>query len=89
MIVISTREFRAKQSMYLDIARKGTDVVLKSREKGSFKLVPVTGDDTLMSKEEFLAKIEMSARQIRDGKGIRQRDNESVEQFLDRMLCTE
>ena len=54
MLVISTREFRSKQSKYLDLARNGEDVVLKSREKGSFKLIPVVESDTIVNKEVFL-----------------------------------
>ena len=41
MIVISTREFRANQTKFLDMARNGEDVILKSRSSGSFKLIPV------------------------------------------------
>lgn len=89
MIVISTREFRANQGKYLGMAAKGEDIVLKSRGNGSFKIVPVSQDDTLMSKEEFYAKIERSAQQIREGKCFRQMDGESMEDFVERLLCTE
>ena len=37
-----------------------SEVVIKSRDFGSFKLVPLTEDDTLMSKEEFFAKIDQA-----------------------------
>jgi len=63
MLVISTREFREKQGQYLGMVSKGEDVVLKSRKEGSFKIVPVTDDDTLMSKEAFMAKIKRSRQQ--------------------------
>jgi len=68
MLVISTREFREKQGKYLNLAAKGEDIVLKSRGKGSFKLVPVTEDDTLMSKEELDAVIERGLQNIKAGK---------------------
>ncbi len=71
MLVISTREFRAKQGEYLSMAARGEDIVLKSRDIGSFKIVPVTEDDTLMSKEEFEAVIERGLQDIKDGKGKR------------------
>jgi len=63
MLIISTREFRDKQGQYLGMVSMGEDVVLKSRKEGSFKIVPVTDDDTLMSKEAFMAKIERSRQQ--------------------------
>ena len=69
MLVISTREFREKQSKYLGMVSNGEDVVLKSRKEGSFKIVPIKRDDSLMSKEEFYAKLERSAQNIIEGKG--------------------
>ncbi|MDR1624067.1 MAG: type II toxin-antitoxin system prevent-host-death family antitoxin [Tannerellaceae bacterium] len=68
MLVISTREFREKQGTYLNMAKEGEDVILKSRGSGSFKIVPVTDDDTLMSKEELDAIIERGLKNIREGK---------------------
>ena len=52
MIVISTRDFRANQSKFMDMANNGEDVILKSRKNGSFKLVPE--HDMLISKEYIL-----------------------------------
>ena len=68
MLVISTREFRANQRQYLGRAIKGEDVILKSRTEGSFKLVPVSDDDTLMSKEQLDAIIEQGLQDIKNGK---------------------
>jgi len=68
MLVISSREFRANQSKYLGLAAEGKDVLLKSREKGSFKIVPVTDDDTLMSKEEYFAMLDRGLQNIREGR---------------------
>ncbi len=53
MIVISTREFRANQTKFLDMARNGEDVILKSRSSGSFKLIPVETQDTIVSKRDL------------------------------------
>lgn len=53
MIVISTREFRANQTKFLDMARNGEDVILKSRSSGSFKLAPVENEDTIVSKRDL------------------------------------
>jgi len=83
MLVISAREFREKQSKYFDMASNGEDVVLKSRGKGSFKLVPVTEDDTLMSKEEFFAKIDKALDEARQGKGIKITSKKELEAYFD------
>jgi len=69
MLVISTREFRANQRKYLSRVIKGENVILKSRTEGSFKLVPVSDDDTLMSKEQLDAIIEQGLQDIKNGKG--------------------
>ena len=45
MIVISTRDFRANQTKFLDLAKSGEDVILKSRSSGSFKLIPVEDEN--------------------------------------------
>ena len=65
MLVISTREFRANQRQYLGRASKSEDVILKSRTEGSFKLVPVSDDDTLMSKEKLDSIIEQGLQDIK------------------------
>jgi len=67
MLVISTREFRERQGQYLGMVSMGQEVILKSRKEGSFKIVPVTEDDTLMSKDRFMAKINQSRKQHENG----------------------
>ena len=81
MLVISTREFREKQSKYLGMVSSGEDIVLKSRKEGSFKIVPIKRDDSLMSKEEFYAKLDKSIRQIEEGK-LYTLDMNKVDEFL-------
>jgi antitoxin (DNA-binding transcriptional repressor) of toxin-antitoxin stability system len=69
MLIISSREFRANQGKYLGLAAEGTDVLLKSRRRGSFKIVPVTEDDTLMSKEKYFAMLDRGLQNIKEGNG--------------------
>lgn len=88
MLVISIREFRANQGKYLGMASEGQDIILKSRSKGSFRIVPLTEDDTLMSKEEYFANIDRSLQEIKEGKGIEMLPNESLSDFLKRTECT-
>ena len=65
MLVVSLREFRDKQSFFIDKAIAGESVILRNRKNQSIKLVPVTEDDALMSKEEFFAKLDKALQ----GKG--------------------
>jgi antitoxin (DNA-binding transcriptional repressor) of toxin-antitoxin stability system len=54
MIVISMREFRANQGKYLDMVKNGTELILKSRESGSFALTPITENHTVIPREYIL-----------------------------------
>lgn len=66
MIVISTRDFRANQSKFLEMANNGEDIVLKSREKGSFKLVPVREEEVILGKRDIMAELKGALQQVKD-----------------------
>ncbi|MCD8297717.1 MAG: type II toxin-antitoxin system prevent-host-death family antitoxin [Prevotella sp.] len=68
MLVISTRDFRANQTKFLDMVNKGEDIVLKSRGKGSFKLVPVREHDAIVDKRDILAELKGALQQVKDHK---------------------
>lgn len=89
MVVISSREFRANTGKYFEMVAKGVDVILKSRSCGSFRLTPVKDSDVVMNKKEFYKKLEHSINQVKEGNVIYQKDGESVNDFIDRMLCTD
>lgn len=59
------------------------EVVIKSGDFGSFKLVPLTEDDTLMSKEEFFAKIDRAIERVRAGQYTEVSTKEELTAFLD------
>ena len=69
MLVISTREFRDRQRSYLDRVDAGVELLIQRRKNKSYKIVPVTEDDTLMSKEEYFAKLERGLQSIKEGIG--------------------
>ena len=69
MLVISTREFRDRQRSYLDRVDAGIEILIQRRRNKSYKIVPITEDDTLMSKEEYFAKLERGLQSIKEGKG--------------------
>ena len=56
LVVVSSREFRANQRKYFDLALTN-DVVITSRSHGSYRLVPVRESDTLSDQTILEAKI--------------------------------
>lgn len=66
MIVVSTRDFRANQTKFLDMANKGEDIVLKSREKGCFKLVPLREEDAIFGKRDLVAELRGALLQVKE-----------------------
>ena len=77
MIVISIRDFRSNQSKYLALAAQGESVILTSRT-GSFKIVPVSEDDSVVSKKEFFERVDEARRQIAKGRGTKVGSKEGV-----------
>ncbi|MDE5997263.1 MAG: type II toxin-antitoxin system prevent-host-death family antitoxin [Muribaculaceae bacterium] len=64
MQVVSAREFRANQGKFLNAAKRGQSVLLTSRY-GSFKITPVSEEDTLT--ERICRGLE-EVKAIMDGK---------------------
>lgn len=85
MVVVSSREFRANQRKYFDLARTN-DVVITSRSHGSYRLVPISEDDTLIDRESLDARIRQGIQDYEADKVIKMKDNESSEEFLERMI---
>ncbi len=85
MEVVSTREFRNNMATYLGHISSGQELILKTRDKGSFVIRKVKEDDTLMSKEEFFAKIEESEKQIERGEYSVMKPEETLDEFLERV----
>ena len=69
MLVISTREFRDRQKSYLDQVDNGTEILIRRAKERAYKIIPVTKDDTLMSKEEYYAMLDRGLQNFREGKG--------------------
>jgi antitoxin (DNA-binding transcriptional repressor) of toxin-antitoxin stability system len=81
MTVVSIRDFRANQGKYLGMAAGGESVILTSRV-GSFKIVPITEDDSLVSKKEFFARIDEARKSIAEGKGTFVSGKEELDSLL-------
>lgn len=70
---------------YLKHITDGQELILKTRDKGSFVIRKVKEDDTLMTKEEFFAKIEESRKQIERGEYSVMHPDETLDEFLERV----
>jgi len=49
---------------------------------GSFKIVPITEDDSLISKKEFFARIDEARKSIAEGKGTSVSGKEELDSLL-------
>lgn len=87
MKIVSSREFRARQKEYLDLAEEGEVVYVRRGKETMFRITPVK-DDSLMTKEEFYAKIKRSLKQAEEGKVTRMEPGQTIEEFIDK-VCTE
>lgn len=85
MVVVSSREFRANQRKYFDLARTN-DVVITSRSHGSYRLIPIKDDDALVDNSILEAKIRQGIADYEAGKVIRMKEGENTEDFLGRMI---
>ena len=85
MVVVSSREFRANQRKYFDLAHTN-DVVITSRSHGSYRLVPIMDDDILIDRASLDAKIRQGIADYEAGKVYRMNEGESTEAFLGRMI---
>ena len=85
MVVVSSREFRANQRKYFDLALTN-DVVITSRSHGSYRLVPVRESDTLIDQNTLEAKIRRGIEEYEQGKVHRMEEGENVDSFLSRMI---
>jgi hypothetical protein len=54
MVVISTRDFRTNQTKYLNLAKAGEHVVLKSRA-GNFRIFPDDGSHSIDSSRDLMS----------------------------------
>ena len=63
-------------------------ITVSSREFRAYQksyIDKVADDDTLMSKEDFLSKVEKVVSEVKEGKTFAMRPNESLDGFLRRM----
>ena len=69
MLVISCREFRNNPAQYFDLVDNRKNVVIQRDKNKSYKIMPITKDDTFMSKEEYYSMLDRGLQSIKEGKG--------------------
>ncbi len=82
MRIITSREFRANQKKYFDMAEKET--VFVSRRNGRPIIIKVAEEDDLLSKEE-LSSIQRGLEDIKAGRTYEMKSGETLDMLLNRM----
>ena len=83
MVVVSTRDFRTNQTKYLNLAKAGEHVVLKSRA-GNFRIFPDDGSGTIDAPRDLMKELRNALTEVKeaiDGK----RKLQSAESLLDEL----
>ena len=66
MVVVSTRDFRTNQTKYLNLAKAGEHVVLKSRA-GSFCIFPEDEyGDTIKTPRELMMELKGALQEVKE-----------------------
>lgn len=81
MQIVTTREFRANQKKYFDLAESET--VLVARKNARPIVISVADDDDYLSKDELLS-IQKGMEDIKNGRTYKMKDGESLTDFLKR-----
>jgi len=82
MEIITSREFRANQKKYLELAESETVYIARRNKKPI--AISVADDDNMPSKEDLEA-INRSLEEIRSGKTYEMKPKESLDDFVDRV----
>ena len=80
MQIVTTREFRANQKKYFDLAESETVIVAR---KNARPIVINVADDDYLSKAELLS-IQKGMEDIKNGRTYKMQEGESLTDFLKR-----
>ena len=81
MQIVSTREFRANQKKYFDLAESET--IFVARKNARPIVISVADDDDYLSKAELLS-IQKGLEDIKNGRTYKMQEGESLTDFLKR-----
>lgn len=84
MVIVSTRDFRTNQTKYLNLAKAGEHVVLKSRA-GNFRIYPENSDEgAIQAPRDLMFELKNALSEVKEaiaGKRVLQ----SAESLLDEL----
>lgn len=83
MVVVGTRDFRTNQTKYLNLAKAGEHVVLKSRA-GSFCIYPIIENKVVGTPRNLMKELQNALTEVKEaiaGKRVLQ----SAESLLDEL----
>lgn len=84
MVIVSTRDFRTNQTKYLNLAKAGEHVVLKSRA-GNFRIYPENSDEgAIQAPRDLMGELKNALSEVKEaiaGKRVLQ----SAESLLDEL----
>ena len=67
MLVISSREFREKQKMYLDLADNNEQIIVQRGKSKAYLITPITDNDRHFSNPAVKARLTHSLAQAEKG----------------------
>ncbi len=67
MIQVSSREFRENQKMYLDLADKGEQILLRRGKKHAYMLKPLSEDDLYWFTPEIMEHLQKAIDEAKQG----------------------
>ena len=65
MVVVSTRDFRSNQTKYLNLAKAGEHVVLKSRA-GSFRIFPDDESNIIDAPRDLMKELRNALTEVKE-----------------------
>ncbi len=81
MHIVTTREFRANQKKYFDLAESET--IFVARKNARPIVISVANDDDYLSKAELLS-IQKGLEDIKNGRIYKMKESDSLTEFLKR-----
>ena len=81
MLVISSREFREKQKMYLDLVDQNEQVIVQRGKNKAYTLTPISDTDRFFADPEVKIRIMHSLDQVKQG-NLTTLPTEDINNFL-------
>ncbi len=83
MVIVNTRDFRANQTKYLNLAKAGEHVILKSRT-GCFRIFPEDGGDNIDVPRDLMKELKNALKEVRESI-VGKRELKSADSLLDEL----